>query len=99
MTGRERLDEPPETTVDRLARRVWGGYGDLLHKVLGRYYDPLYRSILGLVLMLGSMGIYGLHSGIEGARQVLFAAGFILAGTLWMLYRSEQRWRDTSGRQ
>ncbi|WP_267162960.1 hypothetical protein [Halovenus salina] len=96
MTRREH-DGPPETVVDKLARRAWRGFSDFLRKILGRYYAPFSRNLIALVLLIGGLGGYGLLAGVEGSEQLLLVASLLLVATLWALYRIEQRWRDTDG--
>jgi hypothetical protein len=90
---RRNLSEPPETTADRLLSRLWDGYGQLLHKLFGRYYDPVDRNGMLLVLFFAVMALAGAVVGTDGSLQLLgFAAGF---SVLWgvLVYRREQRWR------
>jgi hypothetical protein len=91
---RRRLGGPPEDhPVDRLAGRAWDGLGQLLHKLLGRYYDPVDRNVALLVLFFAVMGAAGFAIGADGATQLLGASAALTA--LWgvLAYRRDQRWR------
>lgn len=91
---RRQLGGPPEDhLVDRLASRAWDGLGQLLHKLLGRYYDPVDRNAALMVLFLAGMGAAALVTGADGATQLLAFSGALTA--LWgvLAYRRDQRWR------
>ena len=91
---RRRLGGPPEDSLpDRVMARIWNGWGRLLHKLLGRYYDPSYRLLAASMLGLAFVSVYGIAQGTEGSLQLLGAVGAFTALFGVLAYRQEQRWR------
>lgn len=91
---RRRPGGPPEDTLpDRIMARIWNGWGRILHKLLGPYYDPSERLAVASLLGLGLMSVHSLSQGIDGALGFIGFVGVFTASYLYFVYWREQRWR------